>query len=145
MTRSRAFWGTTGPPICVVAASSATTRRRRTETWSWRESPPERDVIDSELIGRRRDGVLVPVAMSVRRIQDQEGPIHEGILVDLADRKRAEEAAALRSLAELSNAAAHEINNPLTVILGQLELIPHDGRTVVDRIEQGTGGRVPHP
>jgi PAS domain S-box-containing protein len=94
------------------------------------------DVIDSELIGRRRDGVLVPVAMSARRIQDQEGSIHEGILVDLTDRKRAEEAAALRSVAELSNAAAHEINNPLTVILGQLELIPLDGRNVGDRIEQ---------
>ena len=73
--------------------------------------------------------------MSARRIQDQEGPIHEGILVDLTDRKRAEEAAALRSVAELANAAAHEINNPLTIILGQLELIPRDGRNV-DRIEQ---------
>ena len=94
------------------------------------------DVIDSELIGRRRDGVLVPVAMSVRRIRDQEGPIHEGILVDLTDRKRAEEAAALRSVAQLASAAAHEINNPLTVILGQLELMPHDGGNVGDRIEQ---------
>ena len=81
------------------------------------------DVVDAELVGRRRDGSLVPVSMSVRRIVEDEGVIHEGILVDLTERKRAEEATALRSVAELANAAAHEINNPLAIIVGQLELI----------------------
>jgi signal transduction histidine kinase len=50
-------------------------------------------------------------------------PVHEGILIDLTDRKRGEEAAALRSVAELANAAAHEINNPLTIVIGQLALM----------------------
>src|SRR5205823_13424263 len=59
------------------------------------------DVVDAELMGRRRDGTLVPMAMSVRRVVDQDGVVHEGILVDLTDRKRAEEATALRSVAEL--------------------------------------------
>jgi PAS domain S-box-containing protein len=93
------------------------------------------EVIDAELIGRRRDGVLVPVAMSVRRVHDPEGTIHEGILVDLTDRKRAEEAAALRSVTELANAAAHEINNPLTVVLGELELIQRESGSILERIE----------
>ena len=42
------------------------------------------------------------------------------------ERKRAEEAqrqvATLRSVAALANAAAHEINNPLAVVVGHLEL-----------------------
>jgi PAS domain S-box-containing protein len=67
-----------------------------------------KEVIDVTLDGRRRDGSAVPVAMSVRRIV--EGPIHEGVLVDLTDRTRAEEATALRSVAALANAASHEIN-----------------------------------
>jgi signal transduction histidine kinase len=59
----------------------------------------------------------------VRRLVEPEGPIDEGVLLDLTDRKRAEEAVALRSVAELANAAAHEINNPLTVVLGQLAVL----------------------
>ncbi len=101
------------------------------------------DVVDAELVGRRRNGSLVPVSMSVRRLVEDEGVIHEGILVDLTERKRAEEATTLRSVAELANAAAHEINNPLTVIVGQLELISRgddvagrivDAQTAADRI-----------
>ena len=93
------------------------------------------DVVDAELIGRRADGSLVPVAMSVRRIAEPDGPVHEGILLDLTDRKRAEEAAALRSVAELANAAAHEINNPLTIVLGHLALV-QKGRSTDDAIER---------
>jgi PAS domain S-box-containing protein len=46
---------------------------------------------------------------------------------DITELKRVEalarEAAALRSVADLANAAAHEINNPLAIIAGQLELV----------------------
>ena len=91
------------------------------------------DVVNAEFTGRRLDGSLVPVAMSVRRIVEPDGPIHEGVLVDLTDRKHAEEATALRSVAELANAAAHEINNPLTIVLGQLALI-QKGRNVEEAV-----------
>jgi PAS domain S-box-containing protein len=60
----------------------------------------------------------------------------EVIDVELTDRKRAEEATTLRSVAELANAAAHEINNPLTVILGELHLMQREVRPAVDRIEE---------
>lgn len=93
------------------------------------------DVVDAEMTGRRRDDSLVPAAMSVRRVVDADGAVHEGVLVDLTDRKRAAEAAALRSVAELANAAAHEINNPLTVVSAQLELI-RDRGDVDARIER---------
>jgi PAS domain S-box-containing protein len=46
---------------------------------------------------------------------------------DITELKRVEslarEAAALRSVADLANAAAHEINNPLAIIMGQLEMV----------------------
>jgi signal transduction histidine kinase len=48
-------------------------------------------------------------------------------VIDITDRKRFEnaerEAAALRSVAHLANAAAHEINNPLAVIVGRLTML----------------------
>ena len=51
----------------------------------------------------------------------------EGIIVDITDRERAaaaeREAEALRAVAKLANAAAHEINNPLAVIVGHLDLL----------------------
>ena len=93
------------------------------------------EVVEAELMGRRLDGSLVPVAMSVRRIVEPGGPIHEGTLLDVTDRKRAEEATALRSVAELANAAAHEINNPLTIVVGQLELI-EQGKNVAEGIRR---------
>jgi PAS domain S-box-containing protein len=50
----------------------------------------------------------------------------EAIVMDISDRKRAEEAErraeGLRAVTRLANAAAHEINNPLAVIVGRLEV-----------------------
>ena len=50
--------------------------------------------------------------------------------MDVIERERREaaerEAAALRSVTMLANAAAHEINNPLTAVVGHLDLLsPH--------------------
>jgi PAS domain S-box-containing protein len=53
----------------------------------------------------------------------------------------AREAAALRSVADLANAAAHEINNPLAIIMGQLEMLgrqSEDDPVSVGRIEAAT-------
>ena len=65
---------------------------------------------------------------------------------DITELKRVEalarEAAALRSVADLANAAAHEINNPLAIVVGQLELLRRrsedDDRATLARIEMAT-------
>jgi PAS domain S-box-containing protein len=86
-------------------------------------------VRDFELQLRRLDGRLIWVLRSARIVRDATGaPLYyEGIQEDITERKRAEEAerqaAALRSVAQLANAAAHEINNPLLVITARLELL----------------------
>ena len=85
-------------------------------------------------------GVLGTVALYYR--EPREPGLWELRLIDVAtrlagiaiERHRAEEAlrrsddaereaAALRSVTHLANAAAHEINNPLTVILGRLSML----------------------
>jgi len=57
----------------------------------------------------------------------------EGAVEDITDQRRADEAErraeTLRAVAQLANAAAHEINNPLAVIVGRLELLRRDLNT----------------
>ncbi|HEU4438063.1 MAG TPA: PAS domain S-box protein [Methylomirabilota bacterium] len=62
------------------------------------------------------------------RGQDESGlPYVLGHAQDVTDLKRSDaravEAEALRSVAQLALATAHEINNPLTVIIGSLQLL----------------------
>ena len=65
--------------------------------------------------------------MNLRAIGDGS---FEGILVDISDGKRVaqaeREAAELRAVAMLATGAAHEINNPLTILLGQLTLLARE-------------------
>jgi GAF domain-containing protein len=60
-----------------------------------------------------------------------------GVLLDnarlLAAERRAE---ALRAVASLANAAAHEINNPLTVIVGNLTMLARAGALEPHRLER---------
>jgi signal transduction histidine kinase len=82
--------------------------------------------------------VLVNVAAIQR---DDSEVVLEGIVVDIADRERAaaaeREAEALRAVTKLANAAAHEINNPLAVIVAHLDLLEkrhRDDPDVIHRI-----------
>jgi len=89
---------------------------------------------NAELRWRRADGAPIAVLVNVAAIETEDaGLVLEGIVVDITDRERAataeREAGALRAVAKLANAAAHEINNPLAVILAHLDLLAkhHEG------------------
>jgi nitrogen-specific signal transduction histidine kinase len=76
-----------------------------------------------------RDGRMITVALSISPVTGAGGRI-EGISAisrDVTERKRVEEARkqaeVLLSVARLANAAAHEINNPLTAIMIPLQLL----------------------
>jgi PAS domain S-box-containing protein len=83
---------------------------------------------NAELRWRRADGTPIAVLVNVAATPDPDaGVVLEGIIVDITDRERAAaaeaEADTLRVVAKLANAAAHEINNPLAVILAHLDLL----------------------
>ena len=67
------------------------------------------------------------VLVNVQQLHEAGVTVLEGVASDITERRRAEEAereaTALRSLAHLANAAAHEINNPLTTVVGRLEML----------------------
>jgi signal transduction histidine kinase len=68
------------------------------------------------------------VLVNVAAIDAGDGEVMlEGLVVDVSDRERAavaeREAEALRAVAQLAGAAAHEINNPLAVVVADLDLM----------------------
>src|SRR5438132_5370130 len=86
-----------------------------------------RSVANLEVALHRPNLSVVWVLMSVARAGTDASSGLEGYIVDITARKRADdllrETAALRSVAALANAAAHEINNSLNVLTGNLQLL----------------------
>src|SRR5262245_1238607 len=79
---------------------------------------------------RTYDGGTLWVRMNARALREGDREYWEGTLEDITNQRRAVEAErraeTLRAVAQLANAAAHEINNPLAVIVGRLELLRRD-------------------
>jgi PAS domain S-box-containing protein len=82
-----------------------------------------------ETVGVRQDGRCITVSVTVSPIRDAGGKIigASSIARDITHRKEAAASAperdTLRYVASLAAAAAHEINNPLAVIMGYAQLL----------------------
>jgi PAS domain S-box-containing protein len=91
-----------------------------------------------ETVRMRKNGTLLEVSLTVSPIRNSAGKIIGASAIgrDITEEKRAEaalrEATALRSVASLAVAAAHEINNPLTVVSGEVQLLAREGRGVTE-------------
>ena len=91
---------------------------------------------------RRRDGSVISVRLSASGIHDAEGRAlyYEGSIEDVTELKRAEEALRqsekLSAMGSLLAGVAHELNNPLAVVLGHARLLAEtaEGRSA----ERGT-------
>ena len=80
-----------------------------------------------ELEGLRRDGSSFPMELAITEVQFESRRLFTGLVRDISERIRTEdrllEAARLSSIGELVAGVAHEINNPLTSILGFAHLL----------------------
>ncbi len=80
-----------------------------------------------EVVGRRKDGSVFPLHLSVSAVQLQEGLLFTGIIRDLSEYKKMQDEVAraqhLALVGEMAATIAHEIRNPLAGISGALQVI----------------------
>lgn len=85
-----------------------------------------------ELFARRKDGREFPVEIGINPVESEEGTLVLSVIVDITERRKAEaEARELRdelahvtrvtTLSELSGSLAHELNQPLAIILSNAQ------------------------
>jgi PAS domain S-box-containing protein len=109
---------------------SAYYRGGRAEAWAVATRlRQDGEVLSYETAIRARDGAWVPVSASVSLLRDAQGRVAGtlGVIRDLTDREAADaarrEASEFRTVSLLAGGVAHEVNNPLAIIVGQLELL----------------------
>ena len=101
-------------------------------TWLDFIAPEHRETVRARVDARLR-GETIPATVELEALRKDGSRFWLAAtatfvsFVDVSERQRREaaerEAESLRSVAKLANAAAHEINNPLTVVGGNLQLL----------------------
>jgi len=116
-----------GQPGTILVA--APERERLLEYYQARlrgEHAPRRHTFEAV----RKDGLSLWIESLVSIISWEQVPAVLVTFLDVTQRSRAEEAErqaeALRSVTQLASATAHEINNPLAVIMGNCELLARE-------------------
>ncbi|MGH7395283.1 MAG: two-component system sensor histidine kinase NtrB, partial [Candidatus Methylomirabilales bacterium] len=96
-----------------------------------RGAPPPA-LAQAEVTVARRDGVRIPVGISLSPLRDQEGRLLGLVAVfqDLSEKKRIEEqlrrADRLAAVGQLAASIAHEIRNPLAAISGSIQVLQEE-------------------
>jgi two-component system sensor histidine kinase AtoS len=96
---------------------------------------------ESELELVTKAGAVIPVRLTVNQLRDAQGKITGYIFIakDITETKKLEfqifQAEKLAALGQLSAGMAHEINNPLFVISGRLEMLKGDYPKLRDTVD----------
>ena len=95
-----------------------------------------------ETVRMKKDGTRIRVSLTVSPVLDSTHGVigASAIAQDMTEQKRMEEALrkaeALRAVVSVAMATAHEINNPLTVALGEAELFSKESDAKRDRLQR---------
>ena len=92
--------------------------------------------IGREVAGRRKDGTIFPMDLSVSEAKVEGEAIFVGIIRDISERKAAERriqdlqaellhASRLSVMGQMASTMAHELNQPLTAVMNYLEAARH--------------------
>jgi PAS domain S-box-containing protein len=86
--------------------------------------------IGREVSGKRKDGSVFPMDLSVGAFYLDDGKHYSGIVRDITERKESEElknqlrqAQKIEAIGQLTGGIAHDFNNLLAVILGNLDML----------------------
>jgi PAS domain S-box-containing protein len=97
-------------------------------------SPPDDLAVSPGWRHLRKDGTMIDVDSFWHSIEYDGQPAYIGVVIDVTKRNAAEQqlrqAYKLESLGQLTGGVAHDFNNILAIILGNLEMI---GRNPIDR------------
>jgi len=95
------------------------------------------------LTGRRKDGTEFPVEISLAHLPDETGGLAMALVTDVSERvaqeRQARHVEKLAALGSLAAGIAHELNNPIGILLSRIELMlleieeqPHAAEAVTD-------------
>jgi PAS domain-containing protein len=96
----------------------------------FRRARQEGQALELRLRLQHRSGAVRQVVLRTLSPEDASSPIRIGILEDVTDRERQathrDQKARADAASEIIRALRHEINNPLAVVIGQIQLLQQD-------------------